>query len=123
MSQEEYKILVVDDDPFSAELTGITLESAGYDVIIAEGGIDALEKISQEPLIKIVVSDMNMPMINGAELFEELRAAGMNQPFILLTGDESGSLKKAYPDIDAVIAKDEDFQDVLPDLIEKLISK
>ncbi len=123
MSQEEYKILVVDDDPFSAELTGITLESAGYDVIIAEGGIDALEKISQEPLIKIVVSDMNMPMINGAELFEELRAAGMNQPFILLTGDESGSLKKAYPDIDAVIAKDEDFQDVLPDLIEKLIAK
>lgn len=123
MSQEEYKILVVDDDPFSAELTGITLESAGYDVIIAEGGIDALEKISQEPLIKIVVSDMNMPMINGAELFEELRAAGMNQPFILLTGDESGSLKQAYPDIDAVIAKDEDFQDVLPDLIEKLIAK
>lgn len=123
MSQEEYKILVVDDDSFSAELTGITLESAGYDVVIAEGGIDALEKISQEPLIKIVVSDMNMPMINGAELFEELRKAGMNQPFILLTGDESGLLKKAYPDIDAVIAKDEDFQDVLPDLIEKLIAK
>lgn len=123
MSQEEYKILVVDDDLFSAELTGITLESAGYEVVIAEGGIDALEKITQEPLIKVIISDMNMPMINGAELFQELRKAGINQPFVLLTGDEPDSLKKMYPDIDAVIEKNEDLQDNLPDLIEKLIVK
>ncbi|MBF0303311.1 MAG: response regulator [Desulfamplus sp.] len=120
---EEYKILVVDDDAFAAELTGITLESAGYDVVLAEGGIDALEKIADDPLIRIVVSDMNMPMVSGVELFEEIRKLGMVQPFVLLTGEEAESLKNAYPAIDAVIAKDEQFQDVLPQLIERLLAR
>ncbi len=120
---EEYKILVVDDDPFAAELTGITLESAGYDVVMADGGFDALEKLSDDPLIKIVVSDMNMPMISGSELFQEMRTIGMTQPFVLLTGEDAQSLKSAYPDIDAVITKDEEFQDVLPKLIENIIAR
>ncbi len=120
---ENYKILVVDDDPFAAELTGITLESLGYEIVLAEGGFDALEKIGEDPLIKIVVSDMNMPMITGAELFEELRKAGMNQPFVLLTGEEAEALKNSYPNIDAIITKDENFQDVLPRLIEEFLIK
>ena len=120
---EEYKILVVDDDPFAGELTAITLESAGYEVVLAEGGIDALDKIAEEPLIKLIVSDMNMPMISGVELFEEIRKLGMAQPFVLLTGSNSDSLKIANPDIDAVIAKDENFQEILPQLIGSLLAK
>ncbi|MBF0211869.1 MAG: response regulator [Desulfamplus sp.] len=121
MSKEEHKILVVDDDLFSAELTSIVLESAGYDVVIAEGAIDAMEKLTDDLSIKLIVSDMNMPMVNGAELFEELQKSGMNKPFVLLTGEDSESLKTAYPNIDAVLTKNEEFQDILPQIIENLL--
>ncbi|WP_027360189.1 response regulator [Desulforegula conservatrix] len=123
MKEAENRIIVVDDDSFAAELIGMALESAGFEVIMADGGIDALEKISVDPSIKIIVSDMNMPLINGAELFEELRQNGFNQPFLLLTGEDPEALLSDHPYIDAILAKDENMQEALPSLIKALISK
>lgn len=123
MNKTENRILVVDDDMFTAELTGMALESAGFGIVLAEGGMDALEKISADPGIKIIVSDMNMPFINGIQLFEELRQNDFNQPFILLTGGDISDLRNRYPDIDGVLAKDEYFHENLPRLIEKLVEK
>ncbi len=116
-------ILVVDDDEFTAELTGMILESAGFDVVTAVGGMEALEKISENTAIRMVVSDMNMPVIDGVQLFEELREQGFNQPFVLLTGDDAAPLRLAHPDMDAVMTKDENMQEVLPELIESLLSR
>lgn len=118
-----HKILVVDDDLFTAELTALTLETSGYEVVLADGGMDALEKVADDPLIKVIVSDMNMPLINGVELFEELRQQGFLNPFVLLTGDDVATLKNNHPDIDAVVAKDEQFQELLSSLMEKLMAK
>lgn len=84
MNKTENRILVVDDDMFTAELTGMALESAGRGIVLAEGGMDALEKISADPGIKIIVSDMNMPFINGIQLFEELRQNDFSQPFVYI---------------------------------------
>jgi CheY-like chemotaxis protein len=114
-------ILVVDDDPFTAELTGLVLESAGFRVIVAEGGVDALEKMADTPSIAIVVSDMNMPFIDGIELFTELRIQGDMRPFVLLTGEEAAPLRAAHPDIDAVLTKDEQMQEKLPELVHSLM--
>jgi len=108
---------------FTAELIGIVLESVGFDVILADGGIDALEKISSDPSIKIIVSDMNMPLINGVQLFEEVRLNGFKQPFLLLTGENPEALLSDHPYIDAILAKDENMQEALPSLIKTLISK
>lgn len=118
-----HKILVVDDDLFTAELTALTLETSGYEVVLADGGMDALEKVADDPLIKVIVSDMNMPLINGVELFEELRQQGFLNPFVLLTGDDVATLKNNHPDIDAVVAKDEQFQELLSSLMETLMAK
>lgn len=121
MNDTPATILVVDDDEFTAELTGMILEAAGYGVVIAVGGMEAMEKIAQEPTIRMVVSDMNMPFIDGVQLFAELREHGYNQPFVLLTGDEAAPLRAAHPDMDAVVTKDEDLQEALPDLVETIL--
>jgi CheY-like chemotaxis protein len=114
-------ILVVDDDAFTAQLTGFVLESAGFSVILAEGGVDALEKMASDPSIAIVVSDMNMPFIDGIQLFAELRGQGDMRPFVLLTGETAAPLRSAHPDIDAVITKDEQLQEKLPELVHSLM--
>jgi CheY-like chemotaxis protein len=114
-------VLVVDDDPFTAQLTGFILESAGFTVIIAEGGVEALEKMADTPSIAIVVSDMNMPFVDGIELFAELRGQGDMRPFVLLTGEQAAPLRAAHPDIDAVVTKDEQLQETLPECVHTLI--
>jgi CheY-like chemotaxis protein len=121
MSDTPTTILVVDDDEFTAELTGMILEAAGYDVMIAVGGVEALGKISEDSTIRMVVSDMNMPVINGIQLFAELREQEYNQPFVLLTGDDAAPLRIANPDMDAVLTKDEDLQEALPELVASLL--
>ncbi|MDD5285669.1 MAG: response regulator, partial [Desulfuromonadaceae bacterium] len=107
MSDISATILVVDDDEFTAELTGLILESAGYETVIAIGGMDALEKIATDPSIGIVLSDMNMPFMDGIQLFSELRGQGFKQAFVLLTGEDAAPLRLAHPDMDAVVTKDE----------------
>lgn len=123
MSDAAARILVVDDDLFTAQLTGLVLEASGHEVLLAEGGMDALEKIAGDPLIRIIVSDMNMPFIDGAQLFAELRQQGCQLPFVLLTGQDAAGLRLAYPAIDAVLAKDESFQELLPELVGTLLMK
>lgn len=123
MGAEMNRVLVVDDDSFTAEMTGMILEMGGYETLIAEGGMDALEKISVNPDICMVVSDMNMPMIDGIQLFCELREQGYMQPFVLITGDAAAPLIQAHPDIDAIITKDENLQEQLPELVASLLSK
>lgn len=122
MSDAPATILVVDDDEFTAELTGMILETAGYDTVIAIGGMDALEKIAGNNAIRVVVSDMNMPFIDGIQFFAELRGQGFRQPFVLLTGEEAAPLRVAHPDMDAVLTKDENLQETLPELMESLLS-
>jgi CheY-like chemotaxis protein len=114
-------ILVVDDDPFTAELTGLILESAGYGTVIADGGVDAMEKIVAAPSIQAVVSDLNMPFIDGVQLFAELRQQGFAQPFVLLTGEDAAPLRSAHPDIDAILTKDEELQEILPEMVASLL--
>lgn len=123
MSDAAATILVVDDDEFTAELTGMVLEASGYDVVLAIGGMEALEKMAAESSIKMIVSDMNMPMIDGIQLFAELREQGFKQPFVLLTGEEAAPLRVAHPALDGVLTKDEDLQETLPEMVAGLLTR
>lgn len=115
-------ILVVDDDEFTAELTGMLLDASGYGVVIAIGGMEALEKIAEDATISMVVSDMNMPFMDGVQLFAELRGNGCSLPFVLLTGEEAAPLRAAHPDLDGVLTKDEDLQETLPEMVACLLA-
>lgn len=123
MSDAAATILVVDDDEFTAELTGMVLEASGYDVVLAIGGMEALEKMAAESSIRMIVSDMNMPMIDGIQLFAELREQGFKQPFVLLTGEEAAPLRVAHPALDGVLTKDEDLQETLPEMVAGLLTR
>lgn len=114
MSDMPATVLVVDDDIFTAELTGLILDSAGYLTMVVEGGMDALEVLSENPGIQVVVSDLHMPLMDGVQLFAELRGRGFRQPFVLLTGCDPDSVREAHPDLDAVLVKDEELQETLP---------
>jgi CheY-like chemotaxis protein len=121
MNETRGSILVVDDDSFTASLTGMVLEEAGYDVLLADGGVEALEHLAANPAIRLVVSDLNMPSMNGAQLFAELRKRGHPQRFVLLTGEAAEPIKAANPGVDAVVTKDEQLQDDLPNIIATLL--
>jgi CheY-like chemotaxis protein len=115
-------ILVVDDDQFTAEMTGMILEEPEYEIILANSGMEALGILASDPLIRIVVSDMNMPGISGIQLFAGMRDRGFKLPFVLLTGDESPPLHLEYP-MDAIVTKDEDLEVILPKTVASLLAK
>lgn len=100
------RILVVDDDALAGEMTGAVLEGLGHEVRLAEDGMDAVTQLNADEGIDMIISDMNMPMISGIDLFRELREQGNTLPFILLTGDEPESLLAQEPRLDACLLKD-----------------
>ena len=85
MSEE--KILVVDDDEASRDLVATVLRRDGYVISLAFNGEDALEKIPElQP--SLVISDLNMPKINGLELHSTLKEKFPSIAFILMSGAE-----------------------------------
>ncbi|MEJ6484246.1 hybrid sensor histidine kinase/response regulator [Nostoc punctiforme UO1] len=77
-SQEpDYKspkvVLVVDDAISLRQTISLTLQKSGYQVIQAQNGVEALEKLQLHPEIQVVVSDLEMPRMNGFELLGNFR--------------------------------------------------
>ncbi|MBI5639179.1 MAG: response regulator [Nitrospirae bacterium] len=67
------KILIVDDCQTTRKLLGIYLKSKGFEVVYAENGLDALEKLPSAD-VNMVMTDLNMPYMDGLELIRNLRA-------------------------------------------------
>lgn len=115
------RILVVDDDPLAGELTAAILEDAGYGTTLAEGGRRALEIVNRDKGFDAVVSDMNMPELNGIELLKSLRVQQCKAPFILLSGEHPGLLSGQEAEISACVAKDSELESSLPAAIAKVL--
>ena len=78
------KILVVDDEPGVRDMLADALRMQGYTTDVASDGHSALREI-HEGHFDLVISDVNMPKLNGFELLERMRASGNETPVILLT--------------------------------------
>ena len=72
MAVVQQKILVVEDDPDLLSIITQTLSSAGYRVLPAYGGEDALRK-SQRERFDLILTDLAMPKMSGVELIETLK--------------------------------------------------
>ena len=83
MTEEQRRILVVDDEETVRNLLQRTLEEAGYDVITAANGQEALDKVSQFN-ISLMLLDIKMPGLSGFEVLERIRQHS-NVPVIMLT--------------------------------------
>ncbi len=88
-------ILVVDDSASLRQVVAIALKGAGYDVIEACDGKDALAKLTGQK-VHLIISDVNMPNMDGITMVKEVKqmAAYKFTPIIMLT-TESQESKKA----------------------------
>jgi two-component system chemotaxis response regulator CheY len=88
-------ILAVDDSASIRQMVTFTLKGAGFDVIEATDGLAALD-IARRQSVNLVLTDVNMPGMDGISLIRELRKlpAYRFTPLLMLT-TESGSDKKA----------------------------
>lgn len=115
------KILLVDDDAMAAEMTAAILEEAGHVLIMARDAADAVEQFNANPEVDMVISDMNMPLLSGIDLFRQLREQGQNLPFVLLTGDAAGPLLAEEPRLDACLVKDFSLEETLAPAIDAVM--
>jgi signal transduction histidine kinase len=85
MRRDEVKILVVEDEEIIRLMFQQTFESWGFKVDVAENGKDALEMCHQKKY-QIVVTDLNMPVMDGMELLKRLKSKWPNIEVIVITG-------------------------------------
>lgn len=90
------RVLIVDDDSLIRELISLILRSAGYSVLTAENGEDALDKLKGTS-VDTIVTDLRMPRMDGIEFTRELRMnpAYEDVPVIMLTSDFRGYKERA----------------------------
>ena len=78
-------VLVVDDDPTQRRLVQAVLDREGYNVVHAENGGEAIDRMTRGGGADVVLLDMVMPGLSGMETLTEMRTAGVRAPVIILT--------------------------------------
>jgi two-component system, chemotaxis family, chemotaxis protein CheY len=96
------RILAVDDSPSMRDMVRIALTSAGFDVISASDGKEALD-LARQSGFDLVLSDVNMPVMDGIELIRALRAESSyrHTPILMLTTEAGPDRKKEGKDAGA----------------------
>lgn len=95
-------ILAVDDSPSMRQMVAFTLRGAGFDVVEAVDGVDAWDKASGRRF-DVVLTDQNMPRLNGIDLTRKLRGTDTfrSTPILILTTESSAEMKQAGRDAGA----------------------
>jgi two-component system chemotaxis response regulator CheY len=80
------KVLIVDDSVSIRQTVGFTLRRGGYEVVEAEDGQDALDKLASMA-VDLIITDLNMPVMDGIALIKNVRSqpAMNNKPILMLT--------------------------------------
>ena len=91
-----YKILTADDSASMRQMVSFTLRRAGFHVVEAVDGQDALEKSTRDDF-HLVLTDQNMPRLDGIGLTRQLRQDPKFQstPILILTTESSDQMKQA----------------------------
>ena len=78
-------VLVVDDRADARDYVNDLLTPEGYAVLLASGGEEALELIARHP-VRLVITDLEMPGVDGMELLDRVRTEHHDLPVIIFTG-------------------------------------
>lgn len=81
---EPARILIVDDDESMNKTMALVLKRKGYDVAISYSGADAIEKVRSHPF-DIIFMDIKMPVMDGVETFEKIRAIRPDAVVMMMT--------------------------------------
>src|SRR5437868_7409372 len=115
------QILVVDDEPSIREILARVLTSAGYDVVTAEDGFEALLQL-RRAIPDVLISDLNMPQMSGFEFLSVVRRRFPKISVIAMSGAYRCS--KDVPEgviADAFYAKGENHPEMLLPVVAELI--
>ena len=112
-------LLYVEDDQNTREMTAMILEELFNSITIAVDGVDAFEKLKKNTF-DIVISDINMPNMNGIELFKKIREIDRNIMLIFLSAhnDETFILESTRIGVDGYLLKPIDFEQLSKTLIK-----
>ncbi len=89
-------VLVVDDSVSMRQMVTFTLKGAGYEVVEAGDGKEAVAKLNGGAKPNLVITDLNMPNMDGIELIKEIRSMAAHKftPVLMLTTESADSKKK-----------------------------
>ena len=95
MDKKRKRILIVDGSEQVRKVLTETLNEAGFDVVEARNGAEALAEIDDRPA-DMVISDIDMPGVNGVELIQQIRSRKENRfvPIIMLTFKDDSQLQE-----------------------------
>ena len=97
-------MLIADDDPAVRESLRKVLEDDGYDVISAQDG-EAAAKVLKNENVDLLLLDLEMPKLDGWDVFESARATCSLLPVIMITGLATELETRLIPGLDALLEK------------------
>lgn len=99
-------VLVVDDQDSAREVVRRMVESMGCPALVAKGGLEALQVLSEKKEIGLVISDVNMPGMGGLELLRRVRSGFPGTKVLLMTGSVAVDLSRTEgPPLQGVLRK------------------
>ncbi len=88
------KILVVDDELEILSLLETFLKAKGFDAVTTDSGEKALEMITQDESLDLIILDVRMPRVSGADILNAMKEKGIKTPVIILTGSLGEETKR-----------------------------
>ena len=79
------RILIVDDQQSMRDMLADLVDMLGHEAVCAPGGQEALGELEEEP-VDLVITDLNMPRMDGMALMKEIKARTPDLPVVIITG-------------------------------------
>jgi two-component system, chemotaxis family, chemotaxis protein CheY len=88
------RVLIVDDSKMIRQMVSFTLQEAGFEVVEAENGQDALNKIGKQS-VNLIITDLNMPIMDGITFIGNARVLPATKftPILMLTTESQPEMK------------------------------
>jgi two-component system, chemotaxis family, sensor kinase CheA len=118
------RIMVVDDSPLTRELLSSLLEAVGFEIINANDGAEALDRLGREA-VDLVVTDLEMPRMDGLELTRRLKSHPTlsSLPVVIVTtrGSEADKKRGMEAGADGYVTKGDLVRQDLVDVVSRLL--
>jgi two-component system, chemotaxis family, sensor kinase CheA len=125
LETKKRRILVVDDSPLTRELLSGLLEAVGFEILNANDGAEALERLGREA-VDLVVTDLEMPKVDGLELTRRLKSHPTlsSLPVVIVTtrGSEADKRRGLDAGADGYVTKGDLVRQDLVDVVSRLLA-
>ncbi|MFA7084807.1 MAG: diguanylate cyclase [Arcobacteraceae bacterium] len=119
---QSIKVLYVEDEDEVRNFTAKTIQAIVKELVIAQDGLDGIEKFKENPDIDLIVTDINMPKMGGLEMCEAIQKINPNIPIVITSAHNDPDFLKKSIDIgvDAYAMKPVDLYQLLDCMIKAI---